>query len=43
MKLFVDRGYKRNFWYVVKDGGFVAGPFERKGEATNWITWMKKL
>jgi hypothetical protein len=37
MKLFVDRGYKRNFWYVVKGGNFIAGPFERKGEATDWM------
>lgn len=39
MELFVDRCHRRNHWYVVDGGVFVAGPFATKGEA---ISWMKK-
>ncbi len=38
MKLFVDRCYRKNHWYVINNGTFVAGPFATKGEA---IVWMK--
>ena len=36
-ELFVDRGYKRNHWYVRINGRFVAGPYPNKGEAIKWI------
>lgn len=36
MVLFVDRCHRKNYWYIVKDGSFVAGPFDTKGAALSW-------
>jgi hypothetical protein len=33
MTLFVDRCYRKNHWYIIKSGSFVAGPFPNKGLA----------
>ena len=37
MKLFVDRCYRKNYWYIVDGGSFVAGPFDIKGDAIRWM------
>ena len=37
MRLFVDRCYNRNHWYVIEAGRFVAGPYPTKGEAIGWM------
>ena len=38
-RLFVDRCYSKNHWYIISCGSFVAGPFDTKGDA---ITWAKQ-
>ena len=37
VRLFVDRCYNRNHWYVIEAGRFVAGPYATKGEAIGWM------
>ena len=45
-KLFIDRFWGRNHWYVLDAGRIICGPFETKDKAIFWNTlrgtWMKK-
>ena len=44
-KLFIDRFWGRNHWYVLDAGRVQCGPFETKADAMLWDrlygTWMK--
>jgi len=44
-KLFIDRFWGRNHWYVLDAGRVICGPFETKTDAILWNTlhgtWMK--
>ncbi len=36
-KLYCDKTYRKNYWYIWCDGSCIAGPFDNKGEAVSWI------
>jgi hypothetical protein len=36
-KIFCDRTHRKNYWYVLSGGSFVAGPFDTKGDTVIWI------
>lgn len=35
--IFMDKSSLRNVWYVMSNGSFVAGPFNTKRDAIDWI------